>query len=364
MAILRKFLYMTNKEINMLKQDLIETKKLMFYNANREAIDPFAQSIFASNTFNENRTYDSLYTFATEDMRSYYKSFKHPQSFLSIGASGDQVANAINSGATIIDVYDSNNLCRYSVALKLAAIKALTKKELIVFYDTFDPYLFSKVATQLDELSFNYWGNIYMMFNEKASLVIKNALFTYKRLDKSLIYLANPYLDDKIYQSMPKKINKAKINFISSDLYNLPKKLGTKKYDAMTFSNIYEYLNYGQSVSLAKAQKYHDFIIKEMLPHLNDDGCMMISYLYAFNLAIKNDFDAMYKAHPDKLVPSGAMTLDQYPYYIAGLTTQNYSYSKLLDTFEDDPITLVPTSHIEFGQSKDMSHDLALCLKK
>lgn len=355
---------MQKQEIEMIKKDLIATKKLMLRNAGTEAIDPFLQNMLGYNNFNQNNNYDSLYTNATEDMRTYYQEFDHPKTFLSIGASGEQVANAINSGAKIIDVYDSNYLCRYAVSLRLAAIKALSKDELMAFYDTFHPYLFAKIADYLDEVALTYWGNTYMMFNQDAPLIIKNTLFTYKRLDKSLIYLANPYLDDTNYEKMKDKITSAKISFIPADLYSLPAYLGSQKYDAMTFSNIYEYLNYGIGVSDEKAQTYHDFIMHKMLPHLNKNGCMMISYLYAFSASLKQDFDQMYQDHPDKIVPSGAMTFDQYPYYLAGLTTQNLSYSKLLDTFAKDPIKLVPTEHIEFGQSKDMSHDLALCLKK
>lgn len=355
---------MENIDLERLRRDLNETKVLMLRNAQFEAIDPFLQNLLGLNTFNADNEYDSLYSSATEDMRTYYKAFNKPKSFLSIGASGEQVANAINSGATIIDVYDSNRLCRYAVSLRLAAIKALTKEELFHFYDTFDEKLFAKLADELDELTLNYWGNLYLMFRENAPSIIRETLFTYKRLDKSLILTMNPYLDDYNYSQMKDKINSSQVTFYDSDLYSLPSVLTNQTYDAMTLSNIYEYLNYGRNISRQKAVQYRNFVINSLLPRLNPNGTIMVSYLYSFNEKLKKDFDQMYQKEPDKIVPSGAMTLEQYPYYMQGLTTQNLSYSLLLDAFKDDNLSLIPTSHIEFGQSKDMSHDLALCLKR
>ncbi len=355
---------MEKQELDKIRKDLNETKRLMLRNAEFESIDPFMQNLLGINNFNNDTQYDSLYTNATEDMRTYYQIYNKPKSFLSIGASGDQVANAINSGATTIDVYDSNLLCRYAVSLRLAAIKALTKKELLAFYETFNERLFAKLAYNLDELALNYWGNLYMMFEGNAPMIIRNTLFTYKRLDTSLIFKMNSYLDDSNYKQMKDKINNSQITFFDSDLYSLPNVIGNKTYDAMTLSNIYEYLNYGRNVSLAKAKEYRNFVINSLLPHLNPNGAIMVSYLYAYSQEINEDFAKMYQKEPDKVVPSGAMSLDEYPYYIAGLTTQNLSYYLLLKAFKNDPITLLPTEHIEFGQSKDMSHDLALCLKK
>lgn len=355
---------MKKEEENILKRDLIATKKLILRNASMESIDPFLQSLLGVNNFASNNKYDGLYINATEDMRTYYSIFDKPKSFLSIGASGEQVANAINSGATVIDVYDSNRLCRYAVSLRLAAITSLSKKELIAFYDTFDAKLFAKLAYNLDELSLNYWGNLYMMFDPSGPSIIRQTLFPYKRLDKSLVLKMNPYLDDSNYLTMKDKIKASQVTFYDCDLYSLPRILSNKSYDAITLSNIYEYLNYGKDIAYHKALKYRNFVITSLLPHLNPNGTIMVSYLYAFSKYLKDDFDKMYQENPSKLVPSGAMTLDQYPYYMAGLTTQNLSYSQLLDAFKDDHLEYLPTEHIEFGQSKDMSHDLAVYLKK
>lgn len=316
-------------------------------------------------TFDGNNKYDSLYTSATEDMATYYKEFNHPKTFLSIGASGEQVINAISCGAKVIDVYDSNSLCRHATNLRLAALKGLPKEKLLEYYASFDPRLFAEFAEKLPEDSLLYWFGIYSSFPiEQAGLIINKFLFAYKRLDRSLVLLMNPYLENETYKRTQKMAEDVSINYLDCDLYSLPEKIQDKTYDAMTFSNIYEYLNYNQNTTKENAEKYRNFIIKEMLPHLNEGGAMMVSYLYAWNRKVKQEFDKMHQAHPERVVGTGAISTDQLEDYLKGHTTQNLAYSYLMDVFKNDPIKELPTNHIQFGQSTDMSHDMALILKK
>lgn len=353
---------MTKDEEKKVLKDIEETKKLM---AKNNPIYNFIRLSAGISTFDGNNKYDSLYTSATEDMATYYKEFNHPTTFLSIGASGEQVINAISCGAKVIDVYDSNLLCRHATNLRLAALKGLSKEKLLEYYTSFDPHLFSEFADKLPEDSLVYWYGIYSSLPlEKAGLIINKFLFTYKRLDKSLVLLMNPYLESETYKKTQQMAEDVSINYLDCDLFSLPEKIQDRTYDAMTFSNIYEYTNFNQNTSKENAEKYHDFIIKEMLPHLNEGGSMMVSYLYAWNRKLKQEFDKMHQAHPERLIGVGAITFDKLKDYIKGHTTQNLAYSYLMDAFENDPIKELPTNHIQYGQSTDMSHDLALILKK
>lgn len=104
--------------------------------------------------------------------------------------------------------------------------------------------------------------------------------------------------------------------------------------------------------------------MQKMYPRLNKNGTMMISYMYAFSDKVKEDFDEMYKNNPNRIVSSGPIGFEQVPDYIKGLTTQNYAYSLLLDEFKEESIKKIETEHVQYGQSQDMSHDMALCLRK
>lgn len=345
------------EEKEKIKYDLEKTLELIERN---DPLYNMMTRLIGDSPFNHPKNYESLYTNATEDMRTYYKEFCTPTSFLSIGASGEQVINATSIGAKEIDVYDSNHLCIHGTNLRLAAVCALDKEELYRFYETFEPELFIRVLEQLDEAELNYWGNLYRLVGPE---ILRTRLFTYKRLDRSLVELINPYLDDSLYPTLKEKLAQVKINYLDCDLYSLPQHIQGKKYDAMTFSNIYEYLNYNGDIRKSKALDYRNFVMEAMYPHLNVGGAIMVSYMYAFNDSLKKDFDSMYSKNPQNLVGTGALTLEQANYYYAGLTTQNLAYSLLLDAMANDPIIHLETQHVQFGQSKDMSHDMALLLK-
>lgn len=348
-----------------LNQDIQATQQLMLRNGTNHGL---IHSLIGDSPFIEQNKYESLYTSATEDMATYYKEFTTTNSFLTIGASGEQVANAINAGAKTIDVYDSNRLCRHALFLRLAAIQALSLEEFIEYYNTFSPFLFVKIADYLSEEELMYWGTLYSMFgkdNLNGGHVLEKLLFTYKRLDEDLIRKINPYLNPDNFNKLKSLISSVIINYIDSDLYGLPSHITDKSYDVINLSNIYEYLNYSNDVKYKHARKYRNFVLNELMPHLNQNGTIMVSYLYAWNDALDKDFMKMYEESKGKVVGTGALNMmDYFQYYLPGLTTQNLAYHYLFEAFKDTDIIKLPTEHVQYGQSKDMSHDCALLLKK
>lgn len=356
---------LTEEQITRLNQDIQATQELMLRNNGSYGL---LEQLKGSSPFTKDARYESLYTFATEDMTSYFKEFKVTDSFLTIGASGDQVINAINSGAKVVDVYDSNRLCRHAMHLKIAAIQALTYNEFLEYYKTFSPFLFVKIADYLPEEELMYWGTLYSMYgptNTKGGEYLNKLLFTYKRLDNDLIKSINPYLNPSNYEKLRTSITQVTINYLDSDLYSLPKHIADRSYDAINLSNIYEYLNYSNDTRFKHARKYRNFVINELYPHLNSNGTMLVSYLYAWSDQVHEDFQRLYAASKGKVVSTGALNFEDYfKYYLPGLTTQNLSYHYLFEAFKDDNIEKIPTSHVEYGQSTDMSHDMAVILRK
>lgn len=334
-----KKIKLNKKQEQRLNEDIQATQNLLILNNS-----PYKslEGLKGTSPFIKKNKYESLYTFATEDMSTYFKEFTITNSFLTIGSSGDQVINAINSGAKNIDVFDCNRLCRHAMYLKLAAIQGLSYEEFTEYYTTFSPFLFIKLIEFLPEEELMYWGTLYSMFglsNIKSGEYLRNLLFTYKRLNNDLIKEINPYLVPENYNKLKKSINEVSINYIDSDLYNLPSHITNKKYDAINLSNIYEYLNYGNTTTFQNAQYYHDFIINNLLPHLNYNGSIMVSYLYAWSDKAHQEFKKLYQKSNGKIVSTGALSMSDYiTYYLPGLTTQNLAYHYLEESFKEDNI--------------------------
>lgn len=350
-----------NKE--RLENDLLETKRLMLRNSPQNV---FMTMISGDCNFLTSK-HNMLYTFATEDMRTYFKEFKCVDSFLTICASGDQVVNASLAGAKVIDTFDVNPLCRRGLALKIGAIKGLSKEEFLEFFQTFNPLLFAKFADKMSEEDIAYWVMLYKLFDlSQAGKLIKDFLYSYAKMDISTIVRINPYLRGSGFNKVREMLDKTQINYIDSDLYRLPNYVKGKKYDGMNFSNVYEYINYGDNTSAKVAREYYNFLINEMYPLLNNGGAMLAAYTYAFNDKVNEGFKEMYNGHEDKLTYPGALNMDQYTYYLMGLTTQNLAYSTLYDLLgsNGEDVSKVQTEHIRYGQSMDMSHDTAVFIKK
>lgn len=355
----------TEEQTLRLNEDIRATQELMLRNNRQYGM---LQQIAGASPFAKDSRYQDLYVNATEDMATYFKEFKVTNSFLTIGASGEQVVNAINSGAKVIDVYDSNRLCKHALFLRLAAIKALSYEEFIEYYKTFSPFLFVKIAEYLPEEELAYWGTLYRMFgqnNLNSGQIINNLLFTYKRLDKELVRKINPYLNPDNFYKLKEIIDAVTIHYIDSDLYGLPKHISENTYDVINLSNIYEYLNYSNDTRFKHARKFRNFVMNELYPHLNPNGTILVSYLYAWSPKAYEDFLRLYKESKGKIVTTGALNMEDYfNYYPRGLTSQNLSYHYLFEAFKEDKIKTIETEHVQYGQSTDMSHDMALLLHK
>lgn len=310
------------------------------------------------------KNYDVLYHNATEDMSGYYPEFGNPSTFLTIASSGDQILNAVKIGARKIDAFDVNFLSKRGCALKLAAVRTFDLNLLQDYFSSFSEKLYTCLEKNLSEEDLAYWNSVYDFVGEKD---VRDLLFAHERLAKELIMKINPYMDKDSYLDLQRKLDKAEINYIDADLYSLPSKLGNNTYDAMNFSNIYEYINYGYvgNLSVDIAHNFYKFIMDDMYPKLNENGTIMLSYMYAFSDRVKQQIDEFYALDPSKLIISGEFVfLRNLVNYKKGFTTQNYSYSLLLNEFKNENIKKVVTSHVRYGQSQDMSNDMALCLKK
>ena len=336
------------------------TNEVIAYNLKKTSIN----SMFnIHDTFKKG--YSGIYRCGTEDMATYYKYLGTPKSALTIGGSGDQLFNLVDIGATDIHVFDINALTLMGTALRVGALDSLNEREFIVFFQTLAHNLYARSEQNLYEDIAYDWSSMFSKWNNRE---INEGLFPYVTLTREEFKKINLYLKKERYYALREKMKNINMGFIGCDVYDLPNVIKDYKYDAMIFSNIYEYIdmdNIDKESFLKKAKQYHDFITKDMPAHLNSNGTIMAAYMYAWNDEVRRYVEEMYRNHPEDVVPHGVMTdLEVYKKYLEGFTAQNVSYAMLYNEFmDDDKAIWIPTQHIIFGQSFDTSNDMALIYK-
>lgn len=305
--------------------------------------------------------YGPLYRHATEDMRTYYKAFNSVEDFLTIGASGDQILNAVSMGAKRIDVFDKNSLSKRGCALKVAAAKKVDKEKLLDYFRNLSASTYRKIMPALKESDAAYWNAVYDILDEDE---IARNLFPYRGLTRLQEMSINPYLDGYAYEKLKDQLKDVEINYIDSSLESLHKHIEGRKYNGINLSNVYEYLNYGYDTNYENAKLFHDYIMESIYPHLKDDGKIMVAYMYAFNENVRKFIMDAYREQDENIIRTRAINLSQIEKYLSGLTFQNLSYGLLMEVFKNDPIECVETDHIVYGQSLEMDHDMALMIKR
>jgi len=188
-----------------------------------------------------------------------------------------------------ITCFDINRLAKYFTELKFAAVKGFTKQEFIHFMyeDTFNREMYDYIKNNLDDNYRFFWNELFASFSPNTikrglfrgvSIKDNNGKIITQGLDYAKYSAENfiRYLTDDNYRLVQDKLQVAKIEYIDSDLFDLPSKLN-KKYDLINLSNIYEYIN--QYVFDNSAEEFSK-VIRKLINNLNDNGKLVIDYCY------------------------------------------------------------------------------------
>ena len=240
--------------------------------------------------------YSRLYQNTTENIKGYmpYLNGSYKNALLPT-ASGDHILETVLYGIKDITCFDINRLAKYFVELKLAALKSLNREEYIKFMydDMFNKNYFDYIKNNLDDDISIFWSELY---KNSFKDYISDNLFRYLRLKKSnsSFYGINfykycsenfvSYLDKDNYTIVQNRLQNTNIEYIESDLLDLTSKLNTK-YDLINLTNIYEFIN--KEIIDNGDKKFND-IIRNLISYLNDDGKILITYLYKCS---KKDID-------------------------------------------------------------------------
>ena len=240
-----------------------------------------AKEMCDSNYANTHK-FSYVYPFTTENITAYLSLFDlNDKSLFTIGSSCDQAINAILAGSKNIMIFDICPFVKEYYYLKKAAIECLTLEQFLRFFcyknypvtfmdnkDAFDMALYQKLKDVLknsSEESEYFWSEV---FNKYNGSVVRYRVFSTDENKHKIIRYVNPYLkDNENYFSLRKKINDANVRFTQGDIFN---DQITGNYDNIILSNLSSYY------SLSKIKELFD----KMLNNLNENGRMMIAYLY------------------------------------------------------------------------------------
>ena len=226
--------------------------------------------------------FDYIYPFTTENITGYLPLFDMTdKSLLTVGSSCDQALNAILCGANKVTIFDICPFVKEYYYLKKAAIQTLTKEEFLNFFcnhisimlfnkkdKAFSIRMYYKIREALKSSSDDakhFWDEV---FNKYGGMTIRKRIFsTDEYVDRALVQMNNYLLNDDSYQALGKKLENAHIDFIQGDIFNSEI---TGNYDNIFLSNLATYY---------KLEQINKLFLK-MLAHLNDEGRILIAYLY------------------------------------------------------------------------------------
>ena len=232
------------------------------------------------------RDFSKLYIMTTENINGFLSKYDlKDKSVLSVAGSGDQRLNSYMLGAKNVTVFDINPLTELHISLKDTAIKHINYEKFIYFFDIYsnkynkefdslDGRIFREFKDYLDQETYEFYDYI---INKSIYLKCRDI---YADFDNELSTLKkmNNYLSLKSYYELRKKIKDKKINYIKSDIDELPEKLEGKKYDVILLSNISDYIHHvypGNDI-----ERFRE-LIERLKDNLNVNGIMQVGYIYS-----------------------------------------------------------------------------------
>ena len=230
--------------------------------------------------------FQRLYPFTTEKISGYIGEFDlQDKSLLTVGSSGDQAINAALKGCKDITVVDTNEFAKEYFYFKKAAILSLTREELLqflcylnyplrgmknssCFFNAFMDKVLETLSEEDDE-SYLFWVSL---FREQSPEKIRKSLFLTDEDSALTLPKKNNYLESKkAYSETQEIIEDIHPDFVIGDLRKVS---FDRKFDNIFLSNVFDYMT-GK-----KGKK----ILDTILPYLNEDGKILLYYLYSTDL--------------------------------------------------------------------------------
>ena len=225
--------------------------------------------------------FDRIYNFTTENIQGYITAFDlKDKSLLTVGSSSDQVFNAFYCDCKDITLMDINPYIKEYFYLKKAAIMTLDYEDFFKFlsiqgeknfnFKALNKRVYRKVSENIDDAeSKRFWDEI---LGSHMKEFVKLKLFSFDTNSVEEIKAQNNYLKtEENYKKIKKTVKNLKPKFIVEDIYEYQL---DKKYDNIFLSNIADYYDVDDT---------HNLYRRLQEKNLNEDGKILVSYLYKTN---------------------------------------------------------------------------------
>ena len=236
-----------------------------------------------------NNKFFTIYPYTTENINGYINNFDlNNKSLLTVGSSCDQIINASLFGCKNITIVDICPFTKFYFYLKVAAIIVLNYNEFLTFFSyknftklnednefIFNLNTFQKLNSTLrllDYESYLFWEELFSNYPGKT---IRRRLFQHDEDTLKILKNTNLYISNEEWFNRTKKyITKIKTKFIISDIKDIEL---NNYFDNIWLSNI------GKYISLEELK----YTVHKMYSFLNENGRMLICYLYETNIDTK-----------------------------------------------------------------------------
>ena len=230
-----------------------------------------------------------IYPFTTENIMGYIDKFDlNGKSLLTAGSSCDQAINVAMKGCSDVTIIDVCPFTKYYFYLKKAALLTLPYEEFQnylcyknfpkTFQDNqnvFNREIFFKlreILKELDYASYYFWNDLYRC---NKPLSIRERIFSYDEEKIRILKSMNLYLQNESkYNECKKTIETFEPKIIKGDILKIN---FDRTFDNIWLSNIPQYLNNEQFKNL----------VDKMINYLNEEGKLLISYLYQTQIDTK-----------------------------------------------------------------------------
>ncbi|MDD4706313.1 MAG: DUF3419 family protein [Bacilli bacterium] len=246
--------------------------------------------------------YSPLCLFSNENGKAKENIFNYNnKKILCPTASGDQYLIAKFYNAKEIITYDINKLSKYIIELKIAAIKALSYEEFLLFLFPrllgkdnkyfLSEIILKKVAPYLNKDNYTYWNEIIFFASKNGynKFIDKNnECYNEDEIKRECIFYSD-YLFFNILKQ--KLIIDSNYEFINKDIRDLNIAGG---FDIVDLSNIMTsliiqtFFNESLDFTIDELNKiYVDFIDKKIIPLIKYNGDIMVDYQISVDNNIK-----------------------------------------------------------------------------
>lgn len=246
-----------------------------------------------NNALNEtDAKHSGLYLHMNDDIKMSLENLNfNKEKALSVMAGGDQVFNLIYSGVKNIDAFDKNVLTYFIFHLRRAIFLAYGYEKSSEIENLFMDFNCNpqKLLEILNILKLFMPNDVYMYFEEILKYnyylsISKNSsnLFPFiygnrRGIGNNLYDRKRAYANRSVFQKLQDNLDKSSVNFIESDIQDLPDFL-EEEYDLMYFSNIVEYYikKYGEREFME--------LMWQLYPYLKSKGIIVNYFFDRYNL--------------------------------------------------------------------------------